>query len=68
MIKINELNFEGQTIFCGIDVHKKSWRVNVRTDEFELEDYSQDPSEELLINRLKKRYPNATYQIAVIGK
>ena len=64
MIKINELNFEGQTIFCGIDVHKKSWRVNVRTEEFELEDYSQDPSEELLINRLKKRYPNATYQIA----
>ncbi len=40
MSKVNQLRFDGQTIFCGIDVHKKSWRVNVRNDEFELEDYN----------------------------
>jgi transposase len=45
MPKIKQLDFSGQTIFCGIDVHKKNWRVNVRSVEFELEDYSQDPSE-----------------------
>ncbi len=55
---------QGQTIFCGIDVHKKSWRVNVRSDEFELEDYSQDPCEELLLKHLQKRYPGANFQVA----
>jgi transposase len=64
MPKIKQLNFEGQTIFCGIDVHKKSWRVNVRSDEFELEDYSQDPNEELLLKHLRKRYPGASFQVA----
>jgi len=64
MPKIKQLNFEGQTIFCGIDVHKKSWRVNVRSDEFELEDYSQDPCEELLLKHLRKRYPGAGFQVA----
>jgi transposase len=64
MPKIKQLDFEGQTIFCGIDVHKKSWRVNIRCEEFELEDYSQDPSEELLVKHLEKRYPGATYQAA----
>jgi transposase len=64
MNKIKQLSFEGQTIFCGIDVHKKSWRVNVRNNEFELEDYSQDPCEETLLNHLRKRYPAAKYQVA----
>lgn len=64
MNKVKQLDFEGQTIFCGLDVHKKSWRVNIRSDEFELEDYSQDPSEELLLNHLRKRYPGASYQVA----
>jgi transposase len=64
MFKVKQLNFEGQTIFCGIDVHKKSWRVNIRNDEFELEDYSQDPREELLMSHLRKKYPGANYQVA----
>jgi transposase len=64
MPKIKQLNFEGQTIFCGIDVHKKSWRVNVRSDEFELEDYSQDPSEDLLLKHLNKKYPGANFEMA----
>src|SRR5260221_8735099 len=64
MPKIKQLDFEGQTIFCGIDVHKKSWRVNVRSEDFELEDYSQDPSEDLLLKHLQKRYPRASFQVA----
>lgn len=64
MSKVKQLSFDGQTIFCGIDVHKKNWRVNVRNDEFELEDYSQDPCEENLLSHLRKRYPGASYQVA----
>jgi transposase len=63
MSKVNQLRFDGQTIYCGIDVHKKGWRVNVRNDEFELEDYSQDPCEELLLNHLQKRYPGANIKV-----
>ena len=64
MPKIKTLDFEGQTIFCGIDVHKNSWSVNVRDKEFELENYSQDPCEKLLMKHLGKRYPRATFQMA----
>jgi transposase len=64
MPKIKPLNFEGQTIFCGIDVHKNSWRVNVRSDKFELEDYSQDPCEKLLLKHLNKNYPGARLLVA----
>ena len=64
MLKIKPLDFEGQTIFCGIDVHKNSWQVNVRNNEFELENYSQDPCEKLLMKHLGKRYPGATFQVA----
>jgi transposase len=64
MSKIKQPDFAGQTIFCGIDVHKNSWRVNVRDDQFELENYSQDPSEELLLKHLQKRYPGANFQVA----
>ena len=64
MSKIKELSFDGQTIYCGLDVHKKNWRVNVRFDEFELENYTQDADEELLLKHLKVRYPGATYQVA----
>lgn len=39
MSKIKQLNFEGQTIFCSIDVYKKTWSINVRNDDFELENY-----------------------------
>ena len=28
MTKVNQLDFTGTTIFCGIDVHKLSLRVN----------------------------------------
>lgn len=63
MSKVKQLCFAGQTIFCGIDVHKASWRVNIRTEEFELEDYSQPPCEKVLLNHLRKRYPGADYKI-----
>lgn len=29
--QIREINYEGQQIFCGIDVHKKQWKMTVCT-------------------------------------
>lgn len=59
MDKVKELSFEGATIYCGIDSHKSNWKLNIRTDEFELRSFSQDPNPELLSAYLKRNYPKA---------
>ena len=64
MNKAKTLDFSGHTIFCALDAHKKSWRINNRDKDFELEDFSQDPCPEKLYRHLKCRYPGAHYKIA----
>jgi transposase len=63
MNKITKVSFAGERIYCGIDVHKLSWRINIRSEEFELEDYSQQPEEEVLLSHLRKKYPGAEYEM-----
>jgi transposase len=63
MNKITKLSFAGERIYCGIDVHKLSWRVNIRSEEFELEDYSQQADEAVLLSHLRKNYPGAQYEL-----
>lgn len=63
MNKTNQLDFSGTTIYCGVDVHKKQWRVNIHDGNFELEDFSQDPKAEILYKHLSRKYPKATYKI-----
>ncbi|MEP6512704.1 MAG: IS110 family transposase, partial [Parafilimonas sp.] len=50
-------------IFCGIDVHKKSWRVNIKDSEFELEDFSQDADVVVLHKHINRKYPGAIFKI-----
>ena len=64
MNKIKILSFAGETIYCGIDVHKKNWRVNIRTAERELEDYSQNADVDCFITHVRKRYPQAKVKVA----
>lgn len=63
MTKGTKVSFAGERIYCGIDVHKLSWRVNIRSQEFELEDYSQEAGEETLLSHLRKNYPDASYEL-----
>jgi len=63
MIQARSLDFSGSSIFCGIDEHKKSWRVNVQDGEFELEDFFRDSNAVTLIKHLKRKYPNANYKV-----
>lgn len=62
MNKVKALSFEGETIYCGIDSHKTNWKVNIRTDEFELRSFSQDPDPHLLSEYLKRNYPKARFK------
>ena len=63
MTQVKKLDFTGTTIFCGVDVHKKNWRVNIQDSEFELEDFSQDADVVLLHKHLNRKYPGATFKI-----
>lgn len=53
--------FEGEDIYIGIDVHLKSWKVSVFSQEFELKTFTQPPDSSLLMVFLKKHYPGAAY-------
>ena len=50
MTKIKQLDFTDTTIFCGLDVHKVSWRVNIRDTELELKDFTQ-PADAVLLHK-----------------
>jgi transposase len=58
-----QFSFDDITIFCGIDVHKSSWRVNIQDAEFELEDFSQDPDPSILLKHLNRKYPGAKFKV-----
>lgn len=62
MQQVKQLDFTGETIFCGIDVHKTSWKVSVRNEQIELKTFSQTPSPVILANYLKEKYPLANYK------
>ncbi len=64
MTKIKTLSFEGETIYCGVDVHKKNWKVNIRTSNMELEHFSQNADPDCLAFHVQKRYPGAKIKVA----
>ena len=62
MKQFNQLSFKGQSIFIGIDVHKKSWTVSLFSETNELRTMSVPPSVESLRNYLNRFYPEANYE------
>jgi transposase len=58
-----QLDFSGQNIFVGVDVHKKSWKVCIRSAHMELRTFSQNPSAVELTKHLKQNYPSAIYHL-----
>jgi len=55
------LNFEGQNIYVGIDVHLKSWSVAVLSENCILKKFSQNPDSKALHKFLTTNYPDASY-------
>jgi transposase len=56
-----KINFKGQSIYIGLDVHLKSWKVCFRLDEFEHGVHTMPPSPKALSNYLRKYFPNGDY-------
>lgn len=55
------LDFRGQNIYVGIDVHLKSWSVEVLSENSVLKKFRQDPQPEALHKFLVTNYPGANY-------
>ena len=61
---IKGVDFTGQRFYVGIDVHKKSWTVTIRSSNLHIEQFTQPPSSELLVKHLNTKYPGAEYYSA----
>jgi transposase len=60
----NKLDFNGQNIYVGFDVHLKSWKVTIMTEENTHKTFSQDPNPKLLHSYLEKNFPGGRYHSA----
>jgi len=40
----NRLDFTGENVYVGFDVHKKNWRISILTDNLFHKTFSQDRS------------------------
>lgn len=55
------LDFKGQNIFVGIDVHLKSWTVTILNEELMHKTFTQPACAETLCNYLKRNFPGGNY-------
>jgi transposase len=59
--KNTEVDFSNQRFYIGLDVHKKSWKITIRTNQMELKTFSMDPRPEELLKYIQRNYPNGEY-------
>lgn len=60
----NSNDFTGQNFYVGLDVHKKSWAVTIRSQGVEVSHFTQPPGAEALSNYLKREFPGGIYHSA----
>jgi transposase len=59
--KVSGNSFSGQTLYVGLDVHKKNWAVSILSDHHELKTMSADPNPQTLAKFLFRNYPGAEF-------
>jgi len=60
-------NFAEQTIYVGLDVHKRSWNASLYLNDQYLRNVHQPPSPQSLYKFLQTNYPGADYVCAYEG-
>ncbi|KAA6309706.1 hypothetical protein EZS27_038857 [termite gut metagenome] len=63
-IQSNQLNFAGQNIYIGIDVHLKSWSVTILTETLHHKTFLQPSNPSVLVSYLKHNFPGGIYHSA----
>lgn len=61
MREAKPIDFNGQNIYAGIDVHKKSWQVSIYTEQFEHKTFTQPPVSGILVSYLHRVFPGGDY-------
>jgi transposase len=61
MEHVNKLDFSGQSIYVGLDVHKKSWSVSIFSEQCEHKMFTQPPEADKLVHYLRRNFPGAAY-------
>jgi len=57
-------DFTDQPIYVGIDVHKKSWRVSIFSDQIHHKTFTQSPNAAALVSYLHRTFPGARVRCA----
>ena len=57
-------NFEGQTIFTGMDIHKGSWNLGIYLNDMFVKNVHQKPNPSLMADYLNEHFPGAKYKAA----
>jgi transposase len=60
----NKIDFNGQNIYVGFDVHLKDWKVTIMTEKLTHKTFTQPPKPEVLYHYLIKTFPGGTYHSA----
>ena len=63
MIKVTA-SFQSQTVYVGLDIHKRSWNAAIYLDDQYIRNIHQPPSPEALHGFLTTHYPGANYRCA----
>lgn len=62
--KYQRLDFKGQDLYIGIDVHKKNWSVVIYNEYLEIKRFTQSSDPKILADYLHRHFPNANYHTA----
>ena len=57
-------NFEGQTVFVGMDIHKSSWNLGIYLGDMYVKNVHQKPNPHIMTQYLRHHYPGARYVAA----
>ena len=60
----NSIDFSGHNVYVGMDVHAKSWAVNIIVDDIEHRRFTQPPDPDALYHYLNSHFPGASYYSA----
>jgi transposase len=60
----NSTDFNGQNFYVGLDVHKRSWAVTVRSMGIQVAHFTQPPGAETLLKYLRRNFPGGCYYSA----
>src|SRR5512145_1437534 len=59
--KVTTINFNGQNVYAGLDVHLNSWKITIMVEDIVYKTFSHDPSAEILSAYMKRNFPGAKY-------